>query len=442
MDVSTVGNRHHVRDLARLPRRRRRSASRIAPRSAEIFAVAIVLSIALVTGCSDRQGEPSPSLTGSDAASSNQPETGSPGPTLSTTPSLQPAGQRPGVPADIHARYWTANTGVGGYMGGRAGQVGTTDVIVLPSDEFALAADGGLVASFAVDPDASGFRPIVGPDGLSIIVRNVSTGETVRVFNTNTFPANGIAVGGLLFWAGPALPIDEDNPVDGGIQVIDLADPSAVPRPIDLPDSHEVADLGSRPVRQTFQVSASRLTLLAPIAGPAGEATYIVDVPTQQVRDVVPGLGLGTTDEALLVVQNSWDLSPATRVRLVDIATGDEIGHVWDDLLEGEQPLQNTDILIYTVSPGEGEMFVSLPRGQHDAVLAAVSESSGEVRDILVQEGRPLWLISELSSPEHLVLLPNYSVSVSLDSDGRALASLLNPRSSELVKDAFTVGTP
>jgi hypothetical protein len=175
--------------------------------------------------------------------------------------------------------------------------------------------------------------------------------------------------------------------------------------------------------------------------GPLAERTDVIDVPSLTVRTTFDGMGIGTTDRVALAVHQAWTMTSSTRLALFDFATGREVGQVWQDLLQSTAPFQNTDFLVYATAPGDGELFVSFPRGG-DAVIAAVAEDSGQVREILIQPGQALWLNAELSSASHLVLLPDFDIASSLGTAGRAHATLLDPESGIVQTDAFTIGTP
>jgi hypothetical protein len=227
----------------------------------------------------------------------------------------------------------------------------------------------------------------------------------------------------------------------GRIWSVDVAVPGATPTEL-IAGGDDLDELGSRLVRQRFHMSGSGQTLISAVGGPLGARTYVIDASTLTLRGVVDGLGVATTDRAVLTVKDGWHVTDTTELVLVDIDTGQEIGEVWENLLQGQRPLQGTDILFYAAAGGESEIFVSLPRdGQ--VVIASVAENTGSVREILAQDSAPLWLSEGLSSPTTIVLLPEFDLAASFDElGGRTNASTLNPDTGDLALDVFVVGAP
>lgn len=341
---------------------------------------------------------------------------------------------RPGVPPRLYDNYWIVS-GAWPDRGARVGQVGTTAQIVLPPSESVLGADAGRVASVAFDEKGEW---LVSPGGLvTIVVRDIRTAKTLRTVETTVIASRGLLVGSLLFWTGWAIPLDPANQVDGGVWVIDLADLTSTPQAI-IPAGGSLAPFGAPASRGPLAISPSGRTLVSAIVGTAADRTDVIDVPSLAVRAKFDGMGIATTDRATLVVRNASTSQPPASLSFVEIATGSEIGQVWQDLLQGSAPFQNTEILIYASVAGDGELFVAFPRDR-DYVIAAVAEDTGRIRDILVQPDEALEIRPDLSGPGVLGLVPASGAILDPDGSLRFPVTLLDPATAILEPAAFTI---
>lgn len=319
---------------------------------------------------------------------------------------------RPGVPSELYDKYWT--------LWGQAGHVGTTALLIKPPNEAMLGADAGRVASFVVDEETD--EPLVGPDGVTITVRDLRTGATIRTFDSSILPTYGLAVGSLLFWTGYGIPRDPINPLDGGVWVADLADPASTPRAVVLP-SDLAATCGPHADRGRLWLTEHGRTITTIVGGDTATATQIIDV-----SETAPPIMLD--DESAFEISEGRALVVrAGRYRLLELTTGQPVGPGFEN------------DLAYRSVAGDGEFFASFAR-DGDVVFAAIDLSTGEARDIHVRSTGDLRLSAELSTPGLLVLLRDDDPSY--DAQGRVQipVSLLDPATGDLQLDAFTIGNP
>lgn len=378
----------------------------------------------------------SPTPEPSDVAAGSNPVPGSskvspsptipsPGATLAPRASVEATiVDTPGVPASLYEKYWVAL--------GQVGQVGTTARMIMPSNEGVLGADSHRVASIAFD---SNYEPVLGPNGVTIVIRDLMTGAIVRTFDTPILVEEGLITGSLLFWRGVTVPLNSDAPLDGGIWVVDLADPASLPRAIIAP-ADLTAKYGAHAARGLLQLTDGGRTLITLVQGETARATDIIDVSSGVVRQTLDGLFAVEVTGNLAItapIQGDGD-DPARpkRLRVIDMVTGQEIG-------EGVA----TDMVKSSVL-GVGEVFVQFGRNGSDSIIAAIDLRTGQVRDIRTQIGgtETLDLSHALSEPDLLVLLP--VADLPRDDRGRVLlpVSLLDPGTQILKPDAFTIGSP
>jgi hypothetical protein len=317
------------------------------------------------------------------------------------------------VPAAIYDRYWVA------YQ--QAGHLGTTAQIRLPNERI-LAADSGLVASYAfiVDEDESEI-PVVGPNGVTIIVRDIRTGEKVRSFETPVAPWDGVIAGDRLFWYANAESVLAPKGSDVAIWAIDLRDPnsSAVKVAPAQPDS------SSSPLR----LSDAGRVVLRTVVGPSESRlrAQIIDVSTLALTTIegwnVVGVGGGRAvvrrDERHFIV--------------IDVGTGDRIG----------SPVELHEH--YKTFGSDGEVFVQFgdPTPKVGVYIVGIDLRTGRARELLCQ-GRDVvttYLMGELSAPEYLVL---FVEDWDVDPDGfvAGTMSVLDTATGDLQPDAFTIGPP
>jgi hypothetical protein len=319
---------------------------------------------------------------------------------------------RPGVPEELYDKYWVA--------WGQAGHVGSTALLIKPPNEGTLGGDAGRLASVVLD-DESG-EPLVGPNGVTVIIRDIRTGATLRTLASAIIPSYGLAVGSLLFWTGYGIPRDPIDPLDGGVWVVDLGDPMSVPRAV-IPPSDLAAAYGPHADRGRLRLTDGGRTIVTIVGGDTGKATQIIDV-----RGVAPPMALDG-ESAVEVSDGRALVVRSRRYLLLDMTTGEPVG-----------PGLENDLAYWSVV-GDGEVFASFARGR-DLVIAAIGLESGQTRDVLTRSDRDLRLNPELSTPDVLVLVPDDDPTY--DSRGRVQipVSLLDPATGNLQLDAFTIGQP
>lgn len=385
-----------------------------------IFGTALLVTALIawpsLTGTPPTSPTPAPSM----GAVSSQPRPASAPPTEAPTPRPIASGlfvesnvvDRPGVPAELYDKYWS--------LWGQAGQVGTTALLIKPPNEGMLGADAGRVASFVWDLVTD--EPLVGPNGVTITVRDLWTGATLRTFDSSILPTYAVAAGSLVFWTGWALPREPINPMDGGVWVVDLGDPASTPRAV-IPPSDLGAIYGPHAERSPLRLTDHGRAVRATVGGDRARATEVIDVASLTLRATLANeVAFEVADGVALIYRPN-------RLALLDLATGREIG-----------PGVKEDLVQFTFA-GDGEFFASFGR-DGDVVIAAIDLETGEARDILVRSTNDLSLSRELSTPDLLVLLhdddPTY------DAEGRVQipVSVLDPATGDLRLDAFTIGNP
>lgn len=382
--------------------------------------VAALLVVALVAWpnlSGESQASPTPASSSgavvSPAGPTTAPLTDAPAPSVANDVFVEPnVVDRPGVPAVLYDKYWS--------LWGQAGQLGTTALLIKPPNEAMLGADAGRVASYVFDEETE--EPLVGPDGVTIIVRDLRTGVTLRTFDSSILPTYGLATGSLLFWTGWSLPRDPIEPTDGGVWVVDLAEPGSAPRAI-IPPSDLAATYGSHADRGRLRLTDGGRTIITIVGGDSGKATQIIDVT-------------GVTPPAELDGESAFEISQGRALviresgyRLLELTTGQPVG-----------PAFENDLAYWSVV-GDGEVFASFARGR-DLVIAAIDLDSGLTRDILVRSDRDLRLSPELSVSDLLAMLPDDDPVY--DAQGRVQipVSLLDPATGNLQRDAFMIGKP
>lgn len=387
---------------------------------------ALVLGL-LLTGCS----QASPPSRSADAASSSPAPTSSvgiPSPSSPAAPSPSasvrvPSGpivvdhivDRAGVPAALYDKYWIAQ--------GQAGQLGTTARLLLPSEQI-LGADAGLVASYAFTEDAEGSEvPVVGPNGVTIVVRNIRTGTTVRSFETPVAPRDGLLVGDRLFWFGEADSVLAPKRSDVAVWGLDLSDPGSTPiliapaEPGNASSPLRLSDGGRVVMRNLGGLSEPTLV------------TQVIDVSRMSLRTIKSRLIYALGNGRALVKRDDGHLI------VMDLDTGAPIGRA----LATEED--------YKTFASRGEVFVQYghPNPEPGVYIKAIDFGTGHVRDILFQ-GRGVvtsFLSPELSTPEVLVLFDERD-DWEYDPAGFAYGTfaLLDPVTGEVQPDAFTITPP
>jgi hypothetical protein len=331
---------------------------------------------------------------------------------------------RPGVPASLYDKYWNAL--------GQAGQVGTTALVQMPPDEAIFAVDAGRVASYPFDDD---YETVVGPNGVTITVRDIRSGVTLRAFDTSVDPLQGLMVGSLLFWRGVQLP-REQHPIDGGVWVLDLQDPASTPRAI-IPAADLSAKYGARATRGPLRVTDHGRTLFSNIGLDSMTIAELVDLPSLEVREpfTFPQGAAEMVGGAALVVPrhgDGFDANHLSRLRLIQVETGDEIWRALD-----------TDLVMATFL-GDDEVFVQFGRNGSDAVVARIDLATGEVVNLRVSEdSSEMWLLSrELSAADALAFRPVDDLSVNELGRVQLPLALLDPVTGQFEPNAIAIGSP
>lgn len=364
--------------------------------------------------------EPSTKVSDGPASSLGAPPTGPAQTPAGDAPWAEPnVVDRPGVPAQLYNKYWHAL--------GEAGQVGTTARIVIPRTEEILAADAGLVASYAVvRDDALGTSEIVvGPDGVIIIVRDIRTGAVLHMVQTSVAVRSGVMRGTLLFWTGDTLSVDGAGGSDAGIWAVDTADPASTPRAIVEPSDLK-AEYGPNATRSRLRLGDRGQAVLSTIVGDAARATQVIDVASLSLRTTIPGeTAFDIADQTALVRR-------AEGVVLLDISSGQTVGPV----------LKATEV--YRAFATTEEIFVQYGPGDGQGVyITGLAIETGDSRQILHQPRgvRTTDLSVDLSALDLFVLLDD---DWDYGSDGGAYVqvTLLDPMTGELQPDAFSVGNP
>lgn len=317
---------------------------------------------------------------------------------------------RPGVPAAMYDRYW--------FQLNQAGRVGTTARVVLPADEGLVGMDTGLVASVIRDES---FEPVIGPNGATIKIRDLVTGETIRSVDTGLYMTYGLVTGSLLWWTGRTLPIGPDSD-DGGVWVIDVLDPASVPTAAVQP-SDLTAAFGDRAARSLLWVTDRGRSVLSTVVGDSAKATQIFDVATGTLKEtltgitahqVVDGIALRRVDE---------------RLGLYDIQTGQPIG-------EGVESRTS-----YWSVVGNSEVFAPIAQGGVYKIVA-IDLTSGASRVIYVQDDQGLVLDQYISAPDLLALVPDRDPVVNSAEKVEIPVAVLDPGTGTVQNDAFIIGAP
>jgi hypothetical protein len=409
--------------------REQRRSSALLPLASGVVAVGAVVALAGVLVLrvpSTAQTSSSPDGTPGASIASASP---SPAPVATPAPSQRPSApviqpvfvetnivDRPGVPAELRDRHWSAL--------GQVGEVGTTARIALGPNELVIAQDAGLVASYAVlHNEEFGFGvPVVGPNGITVIVREVRTGAIRRTFDTPIVPDLGVMVGERLFWTGKA-PGDGQDPDRDAIWGIDVGDDEAEPVQIAPPIEEQFGPDASG--RAPLFVSDGGRVVISAVGGLDWIATQIIEVSTMSLRMTIDGeQGNALVGDRLLVHRGE------RRLGLFDVRTNSDVG----------RPL---DVFIAQKTlAGDGEFFVQYGLDGEGVYFAAIDAATGESRILLHQPtGVRTSFLNDMSTPDLLVL---DSSDWEFDSDGIPAArfSLLDPATGELTEDAFVIGSP
>jgi hypothetical protein len=338
-------------------------------------------------------------------------------PTPIVSRSVQP---RPGVPSDVAARTWLAESNW--TWPGRdvetayvAGIAGTTARIILPPTERGLAADGGRVASGVADGAMT-----------TILVRDIATGQVLRTAPVSMVAERGLFVDGWLYVAGFA---DPARTQDGGVQRLDLSSPGSTFETIINAGPFD-ADLDN-PERGPLVASPSGRTIVSGVGGLRRADADIIDATTgtvlRRLRNVVPVIANDAGIYALGENQN----------RFVDLVTGTELWSVPVPFLYAIviDPSGTKALIAFGADGGGGGPYR----------IQRLDLRTGLAEDVLLQKrGMTHYFISnELSTVAHPVLLGSSGIQASIgDAGGQTSAFLLNPTTGRVSGPAFTVGAP
>lgn len=385
----------------------------------------ILLATALIAaGCSRQPGEQESATPGPSAIASESTAI-SPVPDPSDTNLVveQTIVDRPGVPPSLYDKYWAAR--------GQVGQIGTTARIVMPSNEWILGSDAGRVASHLVDEELD---PLIGEEGLEVVVRDIRTGGTLRTFTAAVWVTDAILVGPTLFWTGYELPYDPFNPSDAGVWAIDVSEATGAPQVV-IPSGELSSTYGSSAVRGLLRLTDSGRSVITLIEGDSSRATEVIDVATLTLRRSIEDEFAIEVVRDLAVVaplhKDRGDPDRPSRLRLIDLTSGSEVG-------EG---IRTSEVVSSFV--GVDEVYIQYNRDGLESRVTAIALGSGEVRVLRVQLGTPetLELSHRLSAPDFLVLLPVDGAALGDDGKAHLPVSLLEPNG-EIHLDAFEIGNP
>ena len=361
-------------------------------------------------------------LASAGASPSAEPSEASP---AAPTPIVGQAGARPGVPASLQDRWWISSSAAVRYWPWAgdvesivAGVLGSTAVIVLPPSEERGAGAG----------DARIVTVIRGDNVSTILVRSFDDGSLLKAIETPMIVRDEVLVGARLLWSGVL--VDGTTLLDGGTWAVDLsaadAEPIQVIEPLsDLERFGEdgIADYGE------WVVSATGDTAVTWLGGGTVIQGYVIDVNTFSVRGTfIDAAPQAVTEDAVLLLVPD-------KLTLQDITTGERAWTI-DTPRYGPTEYLSRPVL------RDGEFILGFDRDADTNVIAAIDLVSGALRDLVVQSRTSgadiLYLVPELSSADALVLLPDQSFS--LGPRGEVSASLFDPETGTISRDAFTIG--
>lgn len=384
--------------------------------------ITAALIIGLIVVSRPAASPPGPGASSGPATPGPAATPAAPTPVASVDPTpivSRPVQPRPGVPSDVAARSWLAeSSGVWpGRDGGStyvAGIAGTTARIILPPTEWGLAADGGRVASRVADGATT-----------TIIVRDITTGQVLRTAPVSMVAERGLFVGGWLYVAGFA---DPGRTQDGGVQRLDLSSPGSTFETIINAGPFD-AGVGEPAERGPVVASPSGRTIVSGVGGLRRGDADIIDATTgtvlRRLRNVLPVIA---NDVGIYALGDGQD-------RFVDLVTGTELWSVPTGFLYAVviDP-SGTKALIAFGADGGGDPYR----------IQRLDLGTGRAEDVLVQERGPRqYLSNELSTVAHPVLLPSTGISSSIgDAAGQTSALLLDPATGRVTGLAFTVGAP
>lgn len=330
---------------------------------------------------------------------------------------------RVGVPADLVGRMWSTEFG-------EAGLLGTTARIGVPAGERIVAIGSpGLVVSVlgAERSDPAGSS--------SIRVRDITTGDVVATFESNLYVTHAAVALDRLFFTGR--PFGVEGPVDGGVWAADISAPDLQAAMVVAPETR-MNELGYAE-RGIFHVSDSGSTVSSVVGFMSTGTASFIDVQELAVRATLTDRIVYAISDGLILT--SWEGAEggSEGVALLNLADGRE---VWHYALPGSA-------MPMAVLLTDHRLVVEYQR-ETNAVVASADLASGTFTDIATfdLDKVPLehgaYLIPELSSADHLVLLRELGVQWALAASDahQAEADVIDLTSGAIDYDAFQIGAP
>jgi len=326
--------------------------------------------------------------------------------------------ERPGVPADLRDRYWFTDFG-------EAGHVGSTAYVLLPDGERVLDVDHGQVVSTRIGVGG----------GSTLILRDLATGALRWSLDTQLRITSAVVIVDRLFWAGR--PIGAEGPADAGVWTVGLPEPL---EPVQVLEP--VGDMVASGFveRGRFLVSPSERTV-ATVVGNMGNTQYhFIDAASLEiVASVEDRIVFGIGDREAFAASGGVPPSSFPGLVAIDIETGEEIWrrtfderaelahvHVVADAVFVDFRLEGNQIVArLAIESGASEVL-------HTADLGALPFTSG------------VYLAPEISGPEHLVLLTEFSPgdAINASSTGQVAVDVLDVSTTQVEFGAFQIGRP
>jgi hypothetical protein len=295
--------------------------------------------------------------------------------------------------------------------------LGTSAFIVLPPGERGLGAAAGRIVSY-----------VRGDSSSTIFIRSFEDGSLLRTIETPMIVRDGLVVGARLMWSGVL--VDGGALLDAGTVGVDLAtaDAATVQIAEPLTDLKQFGEGGIGDYGE-WVVSSSGETAVTWLGGGSAVLGYVIDVRSFAVRATfVDAAPYAVTEDAVM-------LAASDKLSLRDISTGEPLWTI-DSPRYGPTEYISKPIL------RDGEFVLGFDRDADTYVIAAIDVAAGAMRDVVVQTraggGEVLYVSPALSAGDALVLLPD--LYFTLGDSGEVSASVLNPDTGEIAKDAFTIG--
>lgn len=408
------------------PARNEHVGGKLAPSPGSGLGLAILSTIMVIAACSttgprstgfsetgEQSSLPLPTSVDSSTAS---PSHGS-GPR--TSPVVGgPVSERPGVPADLRDRYWFTDFG-------EAGHVGTTAYVLLPEGERVLDVDHGQVVSTSIGIGG----------GSTLVLRDLVTGTLRWSFDSQLRITSAAVIADRLFWAGR--PIGVDGPADGGVWTVGLPKPE---EPIQVLEPVGDMVAAGYVERGRFLVSPSERTI-ATVVGNMGNTHYdFIDTASLEVfASVEDRIVFGITDREAFAASGGDPPSSFPGLVAIDIETGEP---TWRRTFDERAELAHVHVVANAV-------FVDF-RLEEEQMVARLAIESGAIEVIHTAnlEAAPftsgVYLAPEISGPEHLVLLTEFSAGDAINASrtGQVAVDVLDVSTNQVERGAFEIGRP